>query len=433
MSAAARSRAGAAREVVPEGLARVSVRRVIVHSPIVHFPLAPGDRVLVEPGAKVLPGSPLAERTPEDELIEVGPLPGPGPRPAVEAEQAAPASAAEEVVALPLWREPELLPGAAAEATGPGPAQPSGDGTARTGAVAEEAAPAGPSAAETAPTERRLPARPGKWWVGGDERRGQSGRRRGQTRRVGGTLLFALDGRWRAAAGERHEIVESPVAGVVTEARNAIGVAVAVSGDAIPGVVAAGSPSRGHLDMPPLVEGELQARPLDVGRSGAVVVAGSRVSAETMIRARAMSICGIVTGSVGGGELRDLAASEARQRAGLHQAPPFAVLALEGYLRRPIASAVLTLLTALAGREVAIVTDPPLLVFDPANLAVPELPADLVRVRSGPLAGQEGRWVGLAGTLRFQAGVHLEAGLVRLSDDSEPTPVPLNDLERLVF
>jgi hypothetical protein len=67
------------------------------------------------------------------------------------------------------------------------------------------------------------------------------------------------DGKWRAAAGERHEIVESPAAGVVREARNCVEVTIEVSGAALPGAIAAGEPSRGYLDVPRLTDGELWA------------------------------------------------------------------------------------------------------------------------------------------------------------------------------
>jgi len=141
----------------------------------------------------------------------------------------------------------------------------------------------------------------------------------------------------------------------------------------------------------------------------------------------------MIAGSLGSGELRDLAASEARQRAGLHDLPSFGVMALDGHQTRPIASPILTLLTSLAGREVAIVTDPPLLVLDAMDVPLPQLPPDWVRVRSGPHAGHEGRWVSSAGLRRFKAGIHLEAANVRLGEDNDTTVVALADLERFIF
>jgi len=89
----------------------------------------------------------------------------------------------------------------------------------------------------------------------------------------------------------------------------------------------------------------------------------------------------------------------------------------------------MALLEALEGRVVAIVGEPPCLVVDDPDLELPQPRPDLVRVRSGPLAGAEGIWLGLAGPRRFPAGVTLESGLVRFGERA-PIAVPLGDLER---
>ena len=93
-----------------------------------------------------------------------------------------------------------------------------------------------------------------------------------------------------------------------------------------------------------------------------------------------------------------------RQKASLAPSVPFGLIALDGHQRRPIATPILALLAALSGREVAIVTDPPLLVFDVSEVPLPELPPDWIRVRSGPHAGREGRLVDSAGLYRFRCG-----------------------------
>jgi hypothetical protein len=76
----------------------------------------------------------------------------------------------------------------------------------------------------------------------------------------------------------------------------------------------------------------------------------------------------------------------------------------------------------------AIVGDPPALVIDDDGRLPAPHPA-LVRVRSGPLAGAEGLWAGLAGPRRFPAGVTLEAAFVRFGD-RPPVAIPIGDLER---
>jgi hypothetical protein len=175
----------------------------------------------------------------------------------------------------------------------------------------------------------------------------------------------------------------------------------------------------------------VRASSLDVGLAGSILVVGSRIDAETLTRARAMGVRGIVVGGLASKERRDFVASERRQRAALHRLPPFAVLVLEGALRRPMAGPVLDVLAALVGHEVAIVSDPPALVFDAPDLAVPSPAPDLVRVRAGEMAGREGTWVEPLGQRRFAGGVHLEAGAVRF-EDGRTVAVPIGDLERFV-
>src|SRR4029077_1851678 len=87
---------------------------------------------------------------------------------------------------------------------------------------------------------------------------------------------------------------------------------------------------------------------------------------------------GAVVAGLSSEKRRDFIASEARQRAALHRLPPFAVLVLDGATRRPLAGAVQAVLAPLVGREVAIVTDPPTLVFALPNLVIPDPPVDLV-------------------------------------------------------
>ena len=410
-------------EISPE-LARVAGRRVIVYSPMIRFRLNPGDRALVAPGDSIVPGMPIAERTPDASLVDVGRLGsaenGRTGRPGRQGRPDKPEKAVADEGPAPIWRENQSDMAAAA----------SNSRFSRASADASFQLP--PQIVAPARNERRRPPVPGKWWVGGDERRGRPDKGKPAVR-VGGTLLFETNGRWRAAAGERHEVVESPVAGVVREACNGVEVTLQVTGAALPAAIAAGEPSRGYLDVPRLMDGDLWASALDVGRSGAVVVAGSRISAQSISRARAMSIRGLIAGSVGQGELRDLAASESRQKASLAPSVPFGLLALDGYQRRPIATPILALLAALAGREVAIITDPPLLVFDVTEVPLPELSPDWIRVRSGSHAGREGRWLEPVGLWRFRGGIHLEGAVVRFVDETETTIVPVSDLERFIF
>ena len=260
----------------------------------------------------------------------------------------------------------------------------------------------------------------GSWRLGG---------RRSNTP-IQGELLFESGGRWRLATGEPSGILEAPAAGIVREVRPGVGIRLDVEGSGLAGVRAIGAPARGRLEVAPSTD---EARPpaLDVGRAGSILVIGARVDAETLTRARAMGIRGVVVSALTAKDARDFVASEERQRASLHRVPPFAVLVVDGAIRRPAATPLLAVLSALVGHEVAIAGDPPMLLFDPGDVVIPVPPPDWVRVRQGPWGGREGRWVGPGGIRRFPGGVRLEAGLVRFGD-ARPIAVPLSDLERYV-
>jgi len=249
--------------------------------------------------------------------------------------------------------------------------------------------------------------------------------------RPSGELAVRHGGAWQIAVGDPAEVLEAPAAGIVREARPGMVLVLATDGPALPGAHGAGSPARGRLEIAGGPDAELRPSALDVGRAGTILVVGSRVDAETLIRARAMGIRGVIVGGLSEKDLRDFAASERRQHAGLHRPPPFAVLVLDGAQRRPIAGPIIRLLAGNEGREVGLVADPPCLLLGGDAPDMPALPAGYIRIVHGPLAGREGRWSGLAGLRRFRAGTHLESGFVEL-DDTGPAAVPLANLERFV-
>ena len=244
-----------------------------------------------------------------------------------------------------------------------------------------------------------------------------------------GELLFDWRDRWRVAFGEVTEPLDSPIAGIVKDVRPGIGIVVRATGRGLRAIVTLGGPTRGQLHVASWVEGELRSGSVDVGLAGKILVVGSRIDAETLTRARAMGVRGIIVAGLASKERRDFLASENRQRAALHRLPPFAVLVLEGAVRRPLAGPVMDILEALEGHDVALVADPPMLVFEEPELEVPSPQPDRVRIRAGQLMGREGTWAGLVGQRRFAGGVHLEAGTVRF-DDGTLVAVPIGDLER---
>ena len=258
---------------------------------------------------------------------------------------------------------------------------------------------------------------------------GGAGRSLRRAAAAAGELVFRSGRRWRVATGEVADPIEAPAAGIVRDVRPGTGLTIELAGMALRGALAIGVPTRGRLALAADRPSGIDPTDLDVGRAGTILVVRSRIDAEALTRARAMGIRGVVVPALSGKELRDFGASERRQRAALHRLPPFAVLVLDGIVRRPLAGPVLALLERLAGREVGLVVDPPALVVAGEAPAVPEVAADYVRIRHGPLAGRDGTWRGGLGPRRFPPGVHLEAGLVEL-DDGSHVAVPLADLER---
>ncbi len=257
------------------------------------------------------------------------------------------------------------------------------------------------------------------------------GRRR-RDHEVEGELLAPLPGkgdRWRLVTGDHRVTMPSPVAGVVTEVRPGAEIRLRPDGLVLRAAFAAGSSARGRLELATDPFGDLRPGGIDVGRAGSILVVGSRIDAEALTRARAMGVRGIVVATLPGKELRDFQASERRQRAALHAPPPFGVLALEGALRRSIPGPIMALLERFAGRDVALLVDPPALVFEGGDPEPTTVDATWVRIRSGPNAGAEGRLIGPAGLRRFAAGVHLEAAFVEVEDEGL-LAVPVGDLER---
>ncbi len=256
----------------------------------------------------------------------------------------------------------------------------------------------------------------------------------GRRRDHDGELLARLPGRrgrWRLVTGQHRDVVEAPMPGEVTVVQPGGEIRVRAAGPALLGAFAAGSATRGRLELATDPSGELRAGGIDVGRAGSILVVGARIDAEALTRARAMGARGIVVATLPGKELRDFEASERRQRASLHSVAPFGVLVLDGVVRRPIASPVAAILERMAGADVALLVNPPALVFDADPGDLPVADGDWVRIRSGANAGLEGRVIEMLGARRFAANVVTEAA--RIAITWQPSvDVPVGDLERLV-
>jgi hypothetical protein len=250
-----------------------------------------------------------------------------------------------------------------------------------------------------------------------------------------GCVLYRTSaGRVRAAVSRHQDSLLSPVGGTI-EIVEASGIRLRADGNGLRGVMALGEPSHGRLLV--AVEGpeaELRASQVDVSQAGSILLAGSRVDVEALTRARAMGVHGMITGGMIGKDLRDLAASLARQEAALHASPPFALLVMDGYGKRPIPELVWECLVEAAGRDVAITVDPPMAILD-AGQTIPSRHPDHVRLVSEEGNGRTGRVLQLAGLRRRAGGIPMECARVALAplaqgDEAEIVEVPLADLER---
>jgi hypothetical protein len=250
-------------------------------------------------------------------------------------------------------------------------------------------------------------------------------------------VFHGPDKRDRVAVGRHVTIVTSPVNGSVDSVTPGT-LTLRADGIGFDAPVGWGNPVIGRLVIGvPGPDAELRASAVDVGAAGAILVAGARLDIEALTRARAIGITGIICGGIVGRELTQMEESDRRQRAALHAQAPFAIVALEGFGRRPIPQRIWDLLVAASGRPVGLAPEAGRVVIageiEPL-LRAAERPIDAVRIVGGELAGAEGRLVGLAGTVRVTPGFYAPGGFVDF-----PAPggrifrriVPLADLERI--
>ncbi len=249
-------------------------------------------------------------------------------------------------------------------------------------------------------------------------------------------LSVSPDGIARVVLGRSPEVVTCPVPGVVdglTAGRLSIGARCT----GLPGRVGWGEPVIGRLVIGvPAPDAELRAPAIDIAAAGSILVAGARVDIEALTRARAIGVAGVISGGMIGRELGLLAESDRRQRAALHAASPFAVVALDGYGRRIVPGPAWERLVAAEGALVALFPDQSLVLLAP-DAAEPPSPTPATGaalLTGGESAGRIVRLVGLAGPVRVVGAGYLPGGFIE-----EETPegevrrriVPLSDLERL--
>jgi hypothetical protein len=249
------------------------------------------------------------------------------------------------------------------------------------------------------------------------------------TSRRDGTLLLAPLGPEEAVIGHvRGRIRAIEEGSVVVEVPAARLRGVGGSGEAVHGELVVGVSSP---------EDELRAGAIDTGATGKILVGGSRASAETLTRARAMGVAGIVLGGVLDKELRDFEAIQRRRRDAGGMTGSFGILLVEGFGKVGIDPQLFTWFRAHAGRVASLFgADGLLYVYDAAPLPWRRPLArvgDRVIAHRRPFQGRGGVLVALLDDLHAtQSGIPTRMALVRF-EDGRLAPVPLANIEATVL
>ncbi len=240
-----------------------------------------------------------------------------------------------------------------------------------------------------------------------------------------GTALVAPLGATQPILGH----VRGEVASVTPDA-----VEIRVDGALVTGIAGSGAAVHGELRVAVHEPGEeLRAGAIDVGATGRILVGGSRASAETLTRARAMGVAGVVLAGALDKELRDFEAAQRRRRQIGAARGAFAILLLEGYGKTSFDPALFAWFRRHEGRMASLFGDGArLYVYDaaaaPGRRALPR-PGDRVVAHRRPSAGQTGVLVReLPATYSSASGVAARSGLVRF-DDSRTAVVAIANLE----
>jgi hypothetical protein len=238
-----------------------------------------------------------------------------------------------------------------------------------------------------------------------------------------------------APLGEEQPII-GHVRGHVREVADGA-ITVGVPGALIRGVGGSGEAVHGELVVAVRDPGEeLRAASIDVGATGRILVGGSRASAETLTRARAMGVAGIVLGGVLDKELRDFEAIQRRRREVGGLAGSFSVLLLEGFGKVGIDPQRFAWFRAHAGRTASLFgADGLLYVYDadraPGRRVLPHVGERVVAHRR-PFQGRAGVLVAELEDLHAGASaIPTRTGLVRF-EDGRLAPVPLANLEATI-
>ena len=261
-------------------------------------------------------------------------------------------------------------------------------------------------------------------WGGREVRSPVDGVLVGYSRTDGVALLAPLGTETPIVGHVRGTVIAvDPSAVVVSVPAARIG-GVHASGDAVHGELMVGV--RGPAD-------ELRAGQVDASATGRILVGGSRASAETLARARAMGIAGIVLGGILDKELRDFTAIQDRREKMGGLSGSFALLLVEGYGKVGLDPGLFAWLNHHQGHEASLfASDGALYVYDaapPPPRRVPARDGDRVVIHRRPHQGSSGRVVRVFEQAHAApSGLLARQALVAL-DDGTRAVMPLANLE----
>jgi hypothetical protein len=229
------------------------------------------------------------------------------------------------------------------------------------------------------------------------------------------------------------EPVIGHVSGTVLQVTRSF-ISVVVPGARLVGVGGIGDAVHGELAVAVHThDEELRAGAIDVSAAGKILIGGSRASAETLTRARAMGVAGIVLGGILDKELRDFETIQRRRREIGGLSGSFAVILLEGYGKVALDAQLFAWLRSHAGRTASLFGEERLLYVHDAAPPPPRTPlagvGDRVLIHRRPFQGRSGVLVGILDELHdAPSGIAAVTGVVRL-EDGRLVPIPLANLE----
>ena len=240
-----------------------------------------------------------------------------------------------------------------------------------------------------------------------------------------GTVLIAPLGEEEPIIGHVSGRVRSVEEGAIN---------VEVRGVQLHGVGGTGEAVHGELAVAVHEPGaELRAGAIDVGATGKILVGGSRASAETLTRARAMGVAGIVLGGVLDKELRDFEAIQRRRREIGGLTGSFGLVLLEGFGKVGFDPQLFAWFRRHEGSMASVFGgEHRVYVYDgdapPERRPLPVVGERVIAHRR-PFQGRGGVLVALLDDLHATpSGLATRMGLVRF-EDGRLAPVPLANLE----